>query len=298
MITTSLFFDLTGSGWVVLVSCLWKLSTKSWTHRLLCKDCQRWFFWERRFWRCGVCKVLLEQVFLVICGGICLNLCHRFVLSVLRPSWPGESPVPASPEPSILRKRTLTLGETPSSDDGIDWRDSQVSSGWHGKAITYWNKVEKEEAAIAEQEQRAKALASAFQLCLITRDIVSKVWLFSIKKTNVFGFKIRGWIIFLFKFHPYNWGDCGGAPRDRPGPCRVFAFWKRSLRVLLRRNLAQAWGEHLLQVDGSQVLYGMAWFAESSRGKPGQSTYTVQIGLSKLKDSRARGFCKGMEQMK
>ena len=74
----------------------------------------------------------------------------------------GASSAPASPEPSILRKRTLSLGETPSSDDGIDWRDSQVSSGWHGKAVTYWNKVEKEEA----KELKVKEMASAFQLCL------------------------------------------------------------------------------------------------------------------------------------
>ena len=118
-------------------------------------------------------------MFLEICGGICLNLCTGFVLPILRPSWPGGSPAPASPEPSILRKRTLTFGEAPSSDDGIDWRDSQVSSGWHGKAVTYWNKVEKEEA---EQEQRLKEFASAFQLCLITKEVISKTFeIFSIK---------------------------------------------------------------------------------------------------------------------
>lgn len=61
----------------------------------------------------------------------------------------------AGSDDSLLRAPTLRLSPNMGRDASEEFPDSQVSSGWHGKAIAYWNSVEKAEA---EEKRKRDAI--------------------------------------------------------------------------------------------------------------------------------------------
>ena len=75
-----------------------------------------------------------------------------------------------------LNAPTLRLGESPDptqpvyDENGVDMRDSQVSSGWHGKAVMYWNGVEakaKKKAKEIDDKLRPLARDSCLSFCIL-----------------------------------------------------------------------------------------------------------------------------------
>ena len=64
-------------------------------------------------------------------------------------------------------------------------RDSQVSSGWHGKAITMFNKIDREEKDVEERKETAKAhlFKTLYVRC------ICKIPVFLKKPKKIFFFK-------------------------------------------------------------------------------------------------------------
>lgn len=70
---------------------------------------------------------------------------------------------------SSVKSSTLRFHYSP------DMRDSQVSSGWHGKAIAYWNEVERKRKAV-EDERKKSLFPMAEDHKLTKAQIVFNVW--------------------------------------------------------------------------------------------------------------------------